>query len=145
MPNIGTERPQILILDGHDSHNFVELIEIAKENRIEIVELPAHTSHWLQPCDRTVFKPVKDAYNDACQQLMNDYPGTMISHANFCSLLAKAWTKAITCENIKSGFRACGIFPFNPAQIPQEAYLPNTLYIRDNTTTDTVSDTVVSR
>ena len=54
LPNIGPERPQILVLDGHDSHNFVELIEVAMENQIEIVELPTHTSHWLQhvivPC-----------------------------------------------------------------------------------------------
>jgi len=38
----------------------VKLIELAVANRIEIVELPAHTSNWLQLCDRTVFKPLKD-------------------------------------------------------------------------------------
>jgi len=59
LPNIGLERPQVLILDGHDSHNFVELIELAILNDIEIVELPAHTSNWLQPCDRTVFLATK--------------------------------------------------------------------------------------
>jgi len=137
LPNIGPDRPQILVLDGHDSHSFVELIEVAMANQIEIVELPAHTSNWLQPCDRTVFKPFKDAYNDACQQLMNEYPGTKISHGNFCSLMTKAWLKGVTCENIKSGFRACGIYPFNPAQIPQEAYLPNTLYVVDNSSSQT--------
>jgi len=136
--NIGDERPQVLILDGHDSHNFVELLEVAMANQIEIVELPAHTSNWLQPCDRTVFKPFKDAYNEACQDLMHTYPGTTIGHANFCGLLAKAWNKAITAENIKSGFRACGIYPFNPAQVPQEAFIPNTLYIVvDNNSTVT--------
>lgn len=128
LPNIGTARPQVLILDGHDSHNFVELIEMAIANNIEIVELPAHTSNWLQPCDRTVFKPLKDAYGDVCQQLMNDYPGVVVSHANFCGLLTKAWTRGLTPENIKSGFKACGIFPLNEEQIPQEAYLPNMLY-----------------
>ena len=66
------------LFNKHDSHNFVKLTEIARDNNIHIIELPAHTSHWLQPCDRTVFKPFKDAYNDACQQLMNDYPGTLI-------------------------------------------------------------------
>ena len=66
LPNIGNERPQVLILDGHDSHNFVELLEVALANQIEIVELPAHNSNWLQPCDRTVFKPFKDVYNEAC-------------------------------------------------------------------------------
>jgi len=49
-------------------------------------------------------------------------------------LLAKAWSKALTVENIKSVFRACGTF--NPAQVPQEAFIPNTLYVvvDDNST-----------
>ncbi|XP_047142993.1 uncharacterized protein LOC124817206 [Hydra vulgaris] len=49
LPNIGSDRPQLLILDGHDSHNFVELFDVAVANKIHIVELPAHTSNWLQP------------------------------------------------------------------------------------------------
>jgi len=28
--------------------------EVAVENNIHIMELPAHTSHWLQPCDHTL-------------------------------------------------------------------------------------------
>ena len=31
LKNIGEERPQILIFDGHDSHHHVELIESARE------------------------------------------------------------------------------------------------------------------
>ena len=65
LPNVGKERPQILVLDGHDSHNFIELIDAATENNVHIIELPAHTSHWLQPCDRTVFGPFKNAYRKA--------------------------------------------------------------------------------
>jgi len=75
-----------------------------------------------------LFKPLKDAYNDACQELMNAYPGTAVSHSNFCSLFAKAWKKAVTPENIKLGFQACGIYPFDSSRIPDEAYLPNKLY-----------------
>lgn len=48
LPAIGTARPQLLILDGHDSHNFVELVEEVEEavsNNIHLTELPAHTSH----------------------------------------------------------------------------------------------------
>ena len=63
LADIGDERPQVLILDGLNSHNIVELLKGAMANQIEIVELPAHTSNWLQPCDHTVFKPFKDAYN----------------------------------------------------------------------------------
>jgi len=51
LPSNGPDRPQLLILDGHDSHNFLELIDTAVKNQIHILELPAHTSNWQQPCD----------------------------------------------------------------------------------------------
>jgi len=128
MPNIGTDRPQVLILDGHDSHNFVELIELAIQNRIEIVELPAHTSNWLQPCDRTIFKPFKEFYASAVQEMKDTFPGVVPNKANFTGLFRKAWEMAMTKSNIQSGFKACGIYPFNPSAIPPEAYMPNYLY-----------------
>ena len=109
IPSIGPERPQILILDGHDSHSFVELIESALQNDIILVELPAHTSHWLQPCDRTVFGPLKNYYNNECQIMMANYPGVIVSRSNFCGIFAKAWKKAMSPSNIMSGFRACGM------------------------------------
>jgi len=34
----------------------------------------------------------------------------------------------MTESNVKSGFAACGIFPFDPSAVPQAAYLPNSLY-----------------
>jgi hypothetical protein len=50
-------------------------------------------------------------------------------------MLTKAWNNSITVENIKSGFRATGIFPFNPAAIHEDAYAPSTLY-ETSTSTD---------
>lgn len=128
IPSFGHERPQVLILDGHDSHNFIELINVAVENQIHIIELPAHTSNWLQPCDCTVFGLFKTAYWEASDELMATFPGVLVSRATFCDLLNKAWSEAVTSQNILSGFRACGIHPFNPDAIPQEIYLPNSLY-----------------
>ena len=64
LKHIGAARPQVLIMDGHNSHNFVELIDSAKENNIILVELPEHTSHHLQPLDKSVFGPLKKAYNE---------------------------------------------------------------------------------
>src|SRR6218665_1782751 len=129
LKNIGPDRPQLLILDGHDSHNFMELIDLAISNNIEIVELPAHTSNWLQPCDCTVFKSFKDGYNNAAQEMMSNHPGVITNKANFAGLLNKAWIKAMTESNIKSGFKSCGIYPFN--SVPSEAYLSNYLYSVD--------------
>ena len=41
LPNIGGDRPQVLIVDGHNSHNSVELLSVAIKNNIHIVEMPA--------------------------------------------------------------------------------------------------------
>lgn len=142
LPNIGAERPQLLILDGHDSHNFMELIDSAIQNEVHIIELPAHTSNWLQPCDRTVFGPFKAAYRSACDSLMSSFPGTLVSRSNFCGLLNKAWLESVTTANIQSGFRACGIFPFCPDAIPLQAYQTNLLYSsRNNATNDNMNNT----
>ena len=45
LPNISSARPQILVLDGYESHNFVEMIEMANVNQIKVVELTAHNSN----------------------------------------------------------------------------------------------------
>lgn len=86
LANIGTQRPQLLILDGHDSHHYVELIEAAMKENIILVELPAHThtSHWLQLLDCAVFFSLKSHYNEACQKFLNSYLALTILHANFC-------------------------------------------------------------
>jgi len=47
LPHIGEEQPPILTVNGHNSHNFSELIDAAFENNVHIIELPAHTSNWL--------------------------------------------------------------------------------------------------
>lgn len=54
--NNGKDRSQVLIVDVHDMHNFVELLTAAVDNYIE---MPAHCSQWLQPLDHTMFGPLK--------------------------------------------------------------------------------------
>ena len=78
IPNIGMKRQQILILDGHNSHNFVELIQAAVDSNIVMVELPEHTSHWLQPWDRDVFGPLKRHTMENAQAHVRE-PWTIVS------------------------------------------------------------------
>lgn len=57
LPNIGNERPELLIFDEDGSHNNVEFIEIARANNIVVTELPSHTSNWTQLLDRSFLSP----------------------------------------------------------------------------------------
>lgn len=59
------DAPVLLIMDNHCSHISLQVVLAARENGIVIATLPPHTSHKLQPLDRTVFGPMKGFFNKA--------------------------------------------------------------------------------
>jgi len=54
----------MLILDGHGSHVTLEVIEQVQEFGLDMITLPLHTSHALQPLDVACFKPFKITFRD---------------------------------------------------------------------------------
>jgi hypothetical protein len=50
---------QLLIMDGHGRHVTFEAISQAKEINLDMITLPSHTSHVLQPLDVSCFNPFK--------------------------------------------------------------------------------------
>ena len=52
--NCSVERKVLLILDGHASHTKnIDLIDFARSKGLLLLSLPPHTSHKLQPLDRS--------------------------------------------------------------------------------------------
>ncbi|CAH1989114.1 unnamed protein product [Acanthoscelides obtectus] len=114
----------MLILDGHSSHcSSVETLEYASENEIIFVCLPSHTTQFLQPLDRGVFKSLKALYYEECNAFIRRNPNRRINRLIFGQLPAAAWEKSATVKNAVSSFRDTGIVPFNPSAIPDYAYL----------------------
>ncbi|XP_033218287.1 uncharacterized protein LOC117173755 [Belonocnema kinseyi] len=56
--------PVLLILDGHASHRDLDVIEFARKSHVHMLSTPPHTTHKLQPLDKTFMKPFKSSYND---------------------------------------------------------------------------------
>ncbi|CAG5055608.1 unnamed protein product [Parnassius apollo] len=113
----------LLLLDGHSTHcNSVEMLEYAKDNDITLLSIPSHTSHYLQPLDRTVFKSLKTHFYEQCRLWLKQNPGRRITRLSFGRLLNKAWVKAASAENAIAGFKATGVHPFNPSAIPDYAF-----------------------
>lgn len=52
-----------------------------------------------------------------------------ISKSTWSGLFKSAYVAALTQENIKHGFQACGVFPFNPEIIPSSAFAPSIAFI----------------
>ncbi|ESO05782.1 hypothetical protein HELRODRAFT_171453 [Helobdella robusta] len=67
--NPTSESPVLLVLDGLYSHTRnLDVIIKAKENHVTIICLPSHTTHKLQPLDRTFMGPLKTYYSEEVRQ-----------------------------------------------------------------------------
>lgn len=131
----------VLILDGHGSHMSVNCLEFAAENDISLVCLPSHTTHYLQPLDRSFFKPLKTFFYQACDQWIKTHQGRRITRMQFGTLLNSAWSRAATAGTAINGFSATGAFPLDPGSIPNHAFSVSDLQLAhaqniDNENTD---------
>lgn len=103
----------LMILDNHESHLSINIIDLAIENGIVMLTFPPHTSHKLQPLDRTVFGPLKKYYDKACNEWLLQHPGSPLTIYHVAECFGKAYPLAFTPSNIQSGFKVSGIWPVN--------------------------------
>ena len=141
------EKRVLLCMDNHVSHVSLEAIEFAKANGIILLTFPPHTSHRLQPLDKTVYGPLKQSYNNECAKWMLNNPGRTITIHEISGLLGGAYPRAVTPSNIVSGFKATGIVPYNPDVFTDEDFLAADVTDRAAPTPDSIeeSHSVVTR
>lgn len=108
------DRPALLLLDRVGSHlEDTSLVKLLA-NGIELLYLPAHTSHILQPLDDSPFATLKvkghEAKNEQIirRQLRHEPLDTVAQDA-----IAIAEKEAFTPDIIAAGFKNTGIWPFN--------------------------------
>lgn len=107
------ENPVLLLLDGHCSHKTLAVINFCRDNNIHLISSPPHTTHKLQPLDRTFMKPFKDVYNQQCDMWMRANAGSRITDNDIAGLVSKAFTKVARLDIAASGFKCTGIYPFD--------------------------------
>lgn len=118
----------VLILDGHTSHtSATKLLELAAQHDIELLCLPSHSTHYLQPLDRCFFKSLKHHWFQACQNWMDTHSfpekPRKLGRAQVGELLTSAWRESANSKNGISCFQATGIYPFDPSVIPDRAFI----------------------
>ena len=92
----------LIICDEHDSHISAKFIAHCMHYKIEVLLLPPHTSHLLQPLDIAVFGPLKTQLsNEQCRYVSTGV--ARLEKWEWADCYLKARRKAITDHNIKSG------------------------------------------
>jgi hypothetical protein len=84
------EEPVLLFLDNHESHVNVPVIKKARDTGIIMVTFPPHTSHKLQPLDRTVSGSFKLHYNRGGSDWMSSNPGKTLSIYEVAQMVGRA-------------------------------------------------------
>ena len=110
---------RILILDGHGSHISVDFLWACKQNKVELVFLPAHTSYVLQPLDLSCFSQIKTRYRQSIADLAALNDSAPVKKSRFISIYHKAREEGLTERVIRNGWKAAGIAPWNPEKAIQ--------------------------
>ena len=93
---------------------YLPAINYARRHGIEFLTIPPHTSHRLQPLDRTFFGPLKTFYSQQADKWMINHPGRRITEFEITKLFRAAYERAAAIQNSVSGFQSTGIVSFNP-------------------------------
>lgn len=121
---VAGKNPRVLVNDGFGTHETLEVLQFCFENNIILCRLPSHTSHKLQPCDVSVFGPLKTAYRAGVERLDRGGVGA-IGKEHFTHIYSPARDKVFTARNIRSGWSGAGLFPFNPSKVLEEIPKPD--------------------
>ena len=92
-------KPVLLLLDNHESHISIQLIDFCKTNGVVLLSFPPDTSHKLQPLDRSVYGPFKKFVNSACDAWMKNHPAKTMTIYDIPGIVRHALPLACTPVN----------------------------------------------
>jgi hypothetical protein len=113
------------------------VIAFCMENAIDLLVLPPHCSHILQPLDGSIFAPLKRALAIETDSVARLDPGR-VARAEWTQMYIRAIEKAVTLSNIVSGWKATGLQPLSPIEVLSKLpKTPNRTTITPRTPTKT--------
>ncbi len=108
---------KLIIGDNLGSHLSFRVIKACERHNISFVLLPPNSTHILQLLDVAVFHPLKLAWRAVLVKWQTAEKSTEFKE-NVPRLIRETLESVGShgTQNMISGFRACGIYPFDPQQ-----------------------------
>ena len=127
------DKTNLLILDGHKSYLYnLHFYKVMRANNVEILTIPPHTSHIIQPLNLVPFAQFKKSWENHLMKYNNSHSRCLLNKVDFWNIFVSAWNSSICPKNIISGLRKMGIHPFNPQVIPAESLTPSLVRDRES-------------
>lgn len=80
--------------------------------------------------DKSVFAAFESYWDDEVLLFWTNKPNHTINKTSFGLMFSKVWPKAASPNNIIAGFRATGIYPYDPNIIPDTAFTSSDISAR---------------
>ena len=101
-----------------------------------------NATHLIQPLDIRIFSPLKNEMAKMVQKWSNhpDNHGKTIGKYELIRVIFPALVKALSNKsNIEEGFRASGLYPWDPSQVDFSRMEASNVFTQDNSDVDCVS------
>jgi len=103
-------------MDNHGSHLTHEFLQFCDRHHIIAYCFNPHSTHLCQPLDSRPFQVLKDYYKKNNNTVVQ-WGGSVSSKTDFFREIVAIRKQSLTTRTIKSGFAACGIYPFNMQKV----------------------------
>ncbi len=107
-------QPAALLVDGHNSRTNLEAIKLLRENNIDLIVFPAHSSHIIQPLDNACFRSFKSTFRKI-REWEND--------VSVFKLLKHALQIGLANLTVESSFKNTGIWPIQFEMVSEDGLL----------------------
>ena len=118
---------RLLLCDNHGSHTTVSFMYQCYMANVQLVYMPSHSSHILQPLDVGVFSSLKRNYRKEIADLLRFVEITPVQRAQFIKYYSKARAKTLIPRYITTGWSGAGIYPWNPEIVLRSSQVINIL------------------
>ncbi|KAF2687501.1 DDE-domain-containing protein [Lentithecium fluviatile CBS 122367] len=108
-------------MDGHSSHVDVDFHWAARLAKIELVFMPPHSSHVLQPLDVSVFSVVKSKYRNQIRDLASLDDAAPVKKERFISYYHAAREDGMNERVIRAGWKGTGLVPYCPGRVVESS------------------------
>ncbi|KAI4466744.1 hypothetical protein MML48_2g00006030 [Holotrichia oblita] len=87
---------------------------LCSQLEIILIALYPNATRLLQPADVVAFKPLKNGWKKGVNEWRRSNPSQSLTKEKFAPILKLAIDNHLNRDILKNGFRACGLFPWNP-------------------------------
>ncbi|XP_060859770.1 uncharacterized protein LOC132936968 [Metopolophium dirhodum] len=120
------DKKVLILLDNHESHLCLPVIDFCKEVGILLLSFPPHGFGKLQPLNRSVYRPFNQFLNKNISAWIKNNPGIKLRTHDVAlvSSSTSALVSAATPQNIINGFSMTGIWPLDRDAFTKDTFTP---------------------